>query len=290
MQSPPVCYRHPGRETYVRCNRCERPICPDCMVAASVGFQCPECVAAGGKDVRQARTVFGGRLTGDTSRLSIAIIALNVLVYLAGLLLGERELQEQYGNRTGGLVRFVEGGRTFDVVLGGVATGEYYRLFTAAFLHAGPLHLALNMFALAQLGPVLESALGRTRFLALYLLAALGGSALSFLVSDPGTLGVGASGAIFGLFGAYYIVMRRLGGETKSILVLLAINLVITFSIPIIDWRAHVGGLVTGALVAAAFAYAPKGPRRGRVQAGACAAIALVLVVLITVRKLTVGS
>ena len=289
MQSPPVCYRHPGRETYVRCNRCERPICPDCMVAASVGFQCPECVAVGGKDVRQARTVFGGRLTSDTSRLSIAIIALNVLIYLAGLLLGERELQERFGNITGPvLLPDGTGGVSPDPA--GVAVGEFYRLFTAAFLHAGVLHLALNMFALAQLGPVLESALGRVRFLTLYVLAALGGSTLSFLVSDRGALGVGASGAIFGMFGAYYIVVRRLGGETTSILVLLGINLVITFSIPIIDWRAHIGGLVVGALVAVAFAYAPKGAARARVQAGACAGIALVLVVLITARKLTLGS
>jgi len=259
------------------------------MVAASVGFQCPECVAVGGKDVRQARTVFGGRLTSDTSRLSIAIIALNVLIYLAGLLLGERELQERFGNITGPvLLPDGTGGVSPDPA--GVAVGEFYRLFTAAFLHAGVLHLAMNMFALAQLGPVLESALGRVRFLTLYVLAALGGSTLSFLVSDRGALGVGASGAIFGMFGAYYIVVRRLGGETTSILVLLGINLVITFSIPIIDWRAHIGGLVVGALVAVAFAYAPKGAARARVQAGACAGIALVLVVLITARKLTLGS
>ena len=289
MQSPPACYRHPGRETYVQCNRCERPICPDCMVAASVGFQCPECVAAGGKDVRQARTVFGGRISGDTSRVSIAIIALNVLIYLAGLLLGERALQEQFGNITGPVL-LPDGNGGISPDPAGVATGEFYRLFTAAFLHAGVLHLALNMFALSQLGPVLESALGRVRFVALYALAAVGGSTLSFLVSDRGALGVGASGAIFGLFGAYYIVMRRLGGETRSILILLAINLVITFSIPIIDWRAHIGGLVIGALVAAVFAYAPKGAGRSRFQASACAAIAVVLVVLITVRKLTLGS
>ncbi len=284
MQSPPVCYRHPGRETYVRCNRCERPICPDCMQAASVGFQCPECVAAGAATVRKARTVFGGRISGDTSRVSIVIIAINVAVYLAGLAIGERALQERLGN-IAGPVLFLPSEQ-----VGGVATGQYYRLFTAAFLHAGIFHIAMNMFALAQLGPVLESALGRVRFLTLYVLAALGGSTLSFLISDRNVLGVGASGAIFGLFGAYYIVVRRLGGETGSIVALLAINIVITFAVPIIDWRAHVGGLVTGALVAAAFAYAPSGPRRGQVQAAACAGIALLLVVLITLRKAALGS
>lgn len=254
------------------------------MQAASVGFQCPECVSAGGKTVRQGRTVFGGRISGDTSRLTIAIIALNVGVFLAGLVMGERELQVRFGN-IAGPVRFVPGG---DV--GGVATGEYYRLFTAAFLHAGVFHIALNMFVLAQLGPVLERALGRVRFLTLYLLAALGGSTLSFLVSDQGVLGVGASGAIFGLFGAYYVVVRRLGGQTKSILVLLAINIVITFAVPIIDWRAHVGGLVTGSLLAVIFAYTPRGPRRSQLQAAGCAAVALVLVVLVTLRRVAIGG
>ena len=103
------------------------------------------------------------------------------------------------------------------------------------------------MFALAQLGPVLEATLGRLRFTTLYVLSALGGSVLSYLLSNPFDLGVGASGAIYGLFGAYYVVVRRLGGETRSIVTLLVINLVITFTIPIIDWRAHLGGLVTGA-------------------------------------------
>jgi membrane associated rhomboid family serine protease len=179
----------------------------------------------------------------------------------------------------------------------GVATGEYYRLVTAAFLHAGPLHLLLNMFALASLGPQLESALGRLRFGALYGLSALGGSVLAFcltaqsseqvtwLLSSPRTLSVGASGAIFGLFGAYYVVVRRLGGPTGSILALLAVNLVITFAVPFIDWRAHLGGLVTGTLLAAAFAYAPRGPRRGRVQAAACGATAALILLALVLRR-----
>ncbi len=280
----PVCYRHPDRETYVRCTRCERPICPDCMRSASVGFQCPECVAEGARGVREARTTFGGRLTGNTSRVSLTIVGLNVAVYLLGLLLqGSRDLALDFGNLAGPVV-FEPGG-----ALQGVAEGQYYRLFTAAFLHAGTLHILLNMFALAQLGPTLESALGRVRFLTLYLLSALGGSTLSYLVSDPGTLGVGASGAIFGLFGAYYVIVRRLGGETRSIVVLLVINLVITFSVPIIDWRAHVGGLVTGAAVAVAFAYAPRGPRQVRLQATACVAVALVLVVAVALRTSALG-
>ncbi len=248
------------------------------MRSAAVGFQCPECVAQGAATVREARTTFGGRVTGDTSRVSLTIVALNVAVFVLGLVLGEGELQLRFGNIAGAAGLF------------GVADGEYYRLLTAAFLHAGVFHILMNMFALAQLGPVLESALGRVRFVALYLLSALGGSVLSYLLSRPDQLGVGASGAIFGLFGAYYVVVRRLGGETRSIVVLLVINLVITFSVPIIDWRAHLGGLVTGAVLAAVFAYVPRGPRRGQQQALACLAVALALVAAVVLRTQQLGG
>ena len=252
------------------------------MRSASVGFQCPDDVAAGAKTLRQPRTVFGGRVGGDTSTVSLTLVALNVLVFLGGYLLGVRELQEGYGNVPGPVV--IGDG------VGGVATGEYYRLLTAAFLHGGPFHLAMNMFALASLGPTLETALGRSRYLTLYLLSALGGSVLSFLLSAPGQLGVGASGAIFGLFGAYYVVVRRLGGETRQIVTLLLINLAITFAVPIIDWRAHLGGLVTGALVAAALAYVPRGPRRTLLQAAACTALLVVLVGLVAARRAALGG
>jgi membrane associated rhomboid family serine protease len=273
----PTCYRHPDRETYVRCTRCDRPICPDCMRSASVGFQCPDDVAAGAKTVRQPRTVFGGRVSGDTSRVSLGLVAANVAVFVLGLTVGDRELVLRFANVAGAPGAF------------GVADGEYYRLLTAAFLHAGLLHLAFNMFALATVGPMLESALGRVRFAALYGLSALGGSVLSFLLSSPGQFGVGASGAIFGLFGAYYVVVRRLGGETRSIVTLLVLNLIITFAVPNIDWRAHLGGFVTGAALAAAFAYAPRTDRRDALQVGACVAVALVLVVAVVTRSAAVG-
>lgn len=301
MEVVPTCYRHPDRETYVRCTRCDRPICPDCMRAASVGFQCPDDVAAGAKTTREARTAFGGRLSGDTSKVSIALIAINVAVFFLGpLLAGGRDLAVAFGNLAGPVALDTAGTE------GGVAAGQYYRLLTAAFLHAGVFHLAMNMFALASLGPALESALGRIRFLALYLLSALGGSVLSFVLTDPrlrdlvagsavesllpgiGQLGVGASGAIFGLFGAYYVVVRRLGGETRSIVVLLAVNLVITFAIPIIDWRAHLGGLLVGAAIAAVFAHVPRGPRRSQLQAAGCAAMLVLLVVLVAARAAVV--
>ena len=254
------------------------------MRSASVGFQCPECVAEGARTTREARTVFGGRISGDTSRVSLGLVAANVAVFVLGFLLGQDDLRVRFGNVAGPALLSREG------PVAGVATGEYYRLVTSAFLHAGVLHLALNMFALATLGPPLETALGRVRFAVLYGLSALGGSVAAFLLAPTLTLSVGASGAIFGLFGAYYVVARRLGGNTSSILTLLGVNLVITFLVPFIDWRAHLGGLVTGAVVAAALAYAPRGPRRTLVQAIACGAVAVLLGGLTAARRAALGA
>ncbi|HWH30943.1 MAG TPA: rhomboid family intramembrane serine protease [Mycobacteriales bacterium] len=236
-------------------------------------------MSEGAGSVRAPRTAFGGRITDDTSRVSITLVVLNVAIFVVGLAVGEQALRRDYGNVAGPAL-LTPGGP-----LVGVAMGEYYRLVTAAFLHAGLLHLGLNMMALAVLGPPLESALGRGRFLALYLLSALGGSVTAFLLAPANTLGVGASGAIFGLFGAYYVVVRRLGGETGAIVGLLAVNLVVTFAVPFIDWRAHLGGLVVGTVVATALAYAPRGPHRTAVQVAACGAVGVVLVVLVLLRE-----
>lgn len=241
------------------------------MIAASVGFQCPDEVRGSGIG-RQPRTRLGGRVTDGVPRVTYVLLGLNVVVYVLGLLYGDLALR--FGN--------IAQASDVDGPIG-VASGQYYRLLTAAFLHAGAFHLLSNMFALATVGPQLEAALGRVRFLTLYVLAAVGGSTLSFLVSAPNQLGVGASGAIFGLFGAYYVVVRRLGGDTRSILLLLVVNLVITFAVPIIDWRAHLGGLAVGAAVATAFAYAPTG-RRVPVQVGACLAVAVLLAGAVVVR------
>ncbi len=246
------------------------------MRSASVGFQCPECVAAGARTVRTPKTAFGGRVSTDPGRVTLVLIAVNVLVFVVGL------------SRTGSLaVDYGNLAQALDPTTGqvvGVAAGQYYRLVTAAFLHAGPFHVLINMFALFQIGPVLERALGRWRFLALYLLSALGGSVTGYLLAPLNQPSVGASGAIFGLFGAYYVVVRRLGGETGSIVVLLVINLIITFSVPNIDWRAHLGGLVVGGVLAIAFAYVPRGPRQRLLHIGACVAVAVVLLIAVVAR------
>lgn len=245
------------------------------MRSASVGFQCPSCVADGARSVRLPRTAFGGRVAVDPARVTLVLIGLDVVVFLVGLAVPG--LTPRFDN----VALALDPGQQAAV---GVAAGQYYRLLTAAFLHAGIFHILFNMFALSQVGPVVEQALGRVRFLALYLLAALGGSVAAYVFANPAQPSVGASGAIFGLFGAYYIVVRRLGGPTGSILALIAINLVLTFTIPNIDYRAHLGGLVTGTAVAAVFAYTPRGPRQAHLHAIAGVAVAVLLVVAVILR------
>lgn len=272
---PATCYRHPEREAHIRCTRCERRICPDCMIPASVGFQCPECVAEGNKGVRQARTVFGGQVTADPGYVTKALIALNVVAYVGQLVSDEFT------------VRFFDLGLARDPATGdlfGVADGEVYRLLTSAFLHGGIFHLLLNMYALFLFGPQLEGTLGRVRFTALYLVSALGGSALSYAFSPPNQPSLGASGAVFGLLGAYLVVSRRLGRNSTPVLVLLAINFGYGFLVPRIDWRAHLGGLVAGALVALALAYAPRGGSRALVQAAGTVTTLLAVVAIVVWR------
>ena len=265
-QTAPTCYRHPDRETYIRCSRCERPICPDCMVSAAVGFQCPECVRAGNQGVREARTAFGGRLSPDPGYVSKVLIGLNVAIFLAQTALGRVFESRLF------LVGLTHGFP--DLGFQGVAAGEWYRLVTAAFLHGGLLHLALNMYGLYLFGPPLEAALGRARFLALYLVSALGGSAASFAFNRPGQVSVGASGAIFGLFAAWFVVSRRLGRDVRQLWVLLAINVVLGFVVPNVDWRAHLGGFLAGGALTLALVYAPRS-RRASVQALGCLAVLL---------------
>ncbi|GAA2051970.1 rhomboid family intramembrane serine protease [Nocardiopsis rhodophaea] len=263
----PTCFRHPDRETYVRCTRCERPICPDCMRDAAVGFHCVQCVAEGQKSVRQARTAFGGKVV-QGPYVTWALLALIVVAFVAQT--ANPQLTVDFGMHGGAAM----------------ARGEWYRLITAAFLHGGTMHLLFNGFALYVIGQQLESWLGHVRYLSLWLLSAIGGSVLTLLV-DPTQLAVGASGAIFGLFGAVFVIGRRLGLDTRAIVVLLAVNLLITFLVPNISWTGHIGGLVTGIALAAVYAYLPRGSgeqglgkHRTAVHAVATGACALVLAAL----------
>lgn len=262
----PTCYRHPDRETYVRCQRCERSICPDCMREAAVGHQCVECIQQGNRAVRQAKAVFGGRAV-TVPRVTWTLLALNVLAYLA-------EIADQQ--------TVINGFAMHSLAVG--ILGEWWRLLTGAFLHAPPggglgfTHILFNMWALYAIGPELERRLGHLRFAALYLLSALGGSVTVYLL---GVAAVGASGAIYGLFGALFVVSKRLGYDPRGVVWLIAINVALTFLIGL-SWQAHLGGLVVGAATAAAFAYAPE-KNRDVVQWAAAAGIFIVLMLAVLV-------
>lgn len=311
----PVCYRHPSRETYLRCSRCDRPICPDCMNDAVVGHHCPDCVAEARRHQPRARTAFGGTLAGQHGHVTKALIGLNIAVAVLVIIIGGT--QAAAGGGWGGLL-----GGTTDVHLwggvqvgpdiyvqvvpegllasccGGIVDGEYYRLLTSMFLHYGIFHLLLNMYALWIVGGVLEPLLGRARFLALYLISGIGGGVATYLfsqalvidrqtgmITESGTVSAGASGAVFGLFAAFYILMRRLGRDTSVITMILVINLVLTFVIPNISIWGHLGGMATGALISLGLAYAPR-QRRNAVQAAAIAAVVIALAVATVVRTL----
>ncbi|WP_165977132.1 rhomboid family intramembrane serine protease [Nonomuraea diastatica] len=263
-EAVPTCYRHPDKETWVRCQRCERPICPDCMRDAAVGFQCPECVAEGNKGIRQARSTFGGGIV-RTPIVTYTILVINVLVF------GAQYLTETI---TGQLAMWPAGVALLD---------EYHRLLTAAFVHSGVFHILFNCWALYVIGPYLERAFGHVRFVALYLISALGGSVLGLWIDPVNQPTVGASGAIFGLFGAVFVVGRKLNMDVRGIAVLIVINLVITFVFPNISWTGHIGGLIMGSLLAGALAYAPKN-NRTLWQAVAIGGALILLVVLVVVR------
>lgn len=274
---PPGCYRHPDREAGVSCTRCGRPVCPECMVSASVGFHCPECVRGeDGVPVRQARTRFGGLPAADGALVTKVLIGLNLAVFLL-----TQYVSPDWGGR---LAMWSETAVDGGPVRWGVVAGpeEWYRLVSAVFVHAGPFHVLMNMVSLWVLGPQLERVLGRLRYLALYLVSGVAGNAFAYVVTGGNLLTVGASGAIFGLLGATIVLFRVTRTPMGPVIALLVFNLVITFSMRgTIDWRAHIGGLVAGAVVAAGMMYAP--PARRNLVQGLTVAGVLGVVVLTVV-------
>jgi membrane associated rhomboid family serine protease len=272
------------------------------MREASVGHQCPECVAEGRRTQRPAQTAFGGSAAGMHRYVTIGLIATNVVVFLLSLASARSAGGALFGSGVGGLVggntplslRLAVVGPSFQVLgnqvfspdavvpgataYTGIADGGYYRLVTAMFMHYGILHLAMNMWALWVLGRPLEAMLGPVRFGALYLLCGLGGNVAAYLF-QPGSLSAGASTAIFGLFAALFLVLRRLGRNASSVLPVIIINLIFTFSVPGISIAGHLGGLITGAVVGAGLAYAPRA-NRNLVQAAVCAGTLVLLTAL----------
>jgi membrane associated rhomboid family serine protease len=233
-----TCYRHPNRETGVSCSNCGRPICPECMTSTSVGMRCPECARQTTK-VRAGQNAFGS----DASKMpaTFALIAINVIVFLVEL-------------AGGGAGQFSGGGSVIhDAGLRGpeVANGDWWRVISGGFLHAGFLHLLLNMYVLYIAGSILEPGIGTPRFLGIYFVSLLAGS-LGVLILDPNTVTVGASGAIFGLMAAVIVVARGRGIEqlASQFGLFVVLNLVLTFSIPGISIGGHIGGLIGGAVAA----------------------------------------
>jgi len=271
-RSSDTCYRHPTRQSYILCQRCGRTICPECQTPAAVGVQCPNCIADARRanpQVRRAQRSNSrlGRMLrpgGSTPVVTWSIVAICLVV---------------------AVVQFIGGSAVTNALVfwTPLTFSEPWRLVTSMFAHSpisllsptSVLHILFNMYALVLIGPILEHLLGRARFLALYLLAGFGGS-VAVAILAPLVPVLGASGAIFGLFGAYFVVMRRLGGNPTQVLVVIGINLVIGFLLPGISWQAHVGGLIVGAGVAAIY-MATRHRNRAWVRRAAIAGIAVVL-------------
>lgn len=295
----PECYRHPGRETWIRCQRCDRPICPDCMRPAAVGFQCPSCVKEGARTTRVAKLPYGGNRGGNPHQTTIGLIVANALVWLAivstggtgGRLFSALALLPQ-GQCD---LRFVGGpligtagqchaisGHWFP----GVADGAWWQVITSVFTHAEPLHIGFNMLALWFLGPPLEMVLGRARFLTIYLVSGLFGSAAVMLWSSQGIPTAGASGAIFGVMGALIVVGVKIKAPIQQLWIWLALNLVFTFTVANISWQGHLGGLIGGGILAALIVYPPRRVRLPVQVAGTSVLTAGVLAVILA-RALT---
>jgi len=264
--NPNTCYRHPDRQSFVLCQRCGRTICPECQTPAAVGVHCPECV-------REQRSQFQAnrRASGAPSGLTVArrrfamldqkatvvIVAVSVVLWLLNTLSGG----------------FVNAWLSYYTPALG---SQPWRIVTGLFVHSSLFHILFNMWAVWIFGRMLENLLGTWRFVALYFLAGLGGD-LAVTLLSPLTPVVGASGAIFGLFAAFFVIQRSLGYNAVQLLVVMGLNLVVGF-LPgtAISWQAHVGGIVLGLLTGLVFAQT-RNIRRRRLQVGLLIAEAAVV-------------
>lgn len=264
------CYRHPDRQSYILCQRCGRTICPDCQTQAPVGVICPECMREQRASAPRTTPAVLTRVRSAASRgapvVTYALIGITLAVFVLQLVPGLALTPRLW----------------YAGVYSIPGNFEPWRMLTSVFVHSTALifHVLLNMYTLWIFGQLLEGLLGRGRFLALYLIAGLGGAVGVLWLGDPGTAVVGASGAIFGLMGAFLVIQRRRGGDTTQLFVLLAINLVIGF-VPgfNISWQAHLGGLVVGALVGLVYVETRKRSQQG-LQLWLLGALIAALVVL----------
>ncbi|WP_448808015.1 rhomboid family intramembrane serine protease [Agromyces bauzanensis] len=264
------CYRHPDRPSYIVCQRCGRTICPECQTQAPVGVICPECMREQRASAPRTRPAVITRVRSAAGRgapvVTYALIGITLAVFvlqlIPGLAITDRLL--------------------YAGVYSLPFNFEPWRMLTSVFVHSTGLifHVLLNMYTLWIFGQLLEGLLGRSRFLALYLISGFAGSVGVLWLGDPRMGVVGASGAIFGLMGAFLVIQRRLGGQTTQLFVLLGINLVIGF-VPgfNIAWQAHLGGLVAGALVGLIYIETRKRSQLA-LQVGLLVALVALLVVL----------
>lgn len=264
-----TCYRHPDRTTGVRCQRCDRAVCPECWTPAAVGVQCAECLAAA-RAAAPKRPSALARAFRPGSRVpvvSYSILGLTLLVFVLQWV--------TQGAVTAALAYYPP-----------LTAIEPWRMLTVALVHSDSsiFHIVFNMYSLWVLGPLLESLIGRARFAAVYVLSALGGS-VAVLWLAPLSIVVGASGAIFGLLGAFFVIQRRLGGRNVQLVVIIAINLALGFLIPGVSWQSHVGGLLVGAACAAIMLRTRRADQQRR-QALLIAVVAAALVAATVVRVL----
>jgi membrane associated rhomboid family serine protease len=247
MSDAPPCVNHPDRPASAACAHCDKPICTECMHQAPVGWQCPDCIAAGAKRTRVIRPFAGSDpnrtgVVGSTNPTPVVIglvVACAVTFVLSGF--GKASVIARFGMWPYGVH----------------VLHQYYRLFTSIFLHLNFAHIAFNMITLLIVGPAVEVMLGKIRFLTLFLLAGIGGNVLSYLIAPDG-LSAGASGAIFGVLGAYVVLALIQHKPMGPVVALIVFNLVIGFTSieGNVEWQAHIGGLVIGAVLALAYQYA----------------------------------
>ena len=288
LPSPPaptieVCYRHPNVQTRVHCTRCERPICPDCMIPAPVGFQCPECVAEARREFRKGP---GRPLRGGVSVTKALLVAIAIPFVIEIVVGGPQALFDPSGQtlfRLGAMQPIA------------VASGQFWRLFSAMFLHAGILHIALNAYFFYLFGRTVEGSFGRTWMLVIYLVSGFVASVASYAFGPVTTLAVGASGAIAGVFGAFiaYAYRRRHmamhAANLRMALTVIVLNALIAFGYRAIDWRAHVGGLIAG-FVIGYLADQPAAQQRRSLAIGGVTVLAGIGVALVLWRTVDIRS
>ncbi|MHB1009037.1 MAG: rhomboid family intramembrane serine protease [Propionibacteriaceae bacterium] len=294
-----TCYRHEGVAAGIVCTRCKRPICPACMVDAAVGFQCPECTRQGARETRQGLLPYGGYPSRDPRLTSIVLIVVNVVVWL---LASRGSLGDHLGLAPRGVCLAANDPTSYypgalqaactangGAWVAGVSSGAWWQVVTSVFTHLTFVHLAVNMVSLFVIGPIIERVLGRTRFLVLYGISGLAGSASVMWLTSPDASTVGASGALFGLMGALLLLSYKAKGNFVQVLVVLGANVAFTlFYVGTISWQGHFGGLAGGLVAAWVIAYAPR-ERRRQVQVYGLAALTILILAAIVAKALMLG-